>query len=278
MKNLRIPTIYNAFYDRIVGAKPNGPQRTNLERLAPAVKSAYHAYLANASSNQLHNHNASSFAAANHQDLLSCYGSTAQVIKLKQHIRNRQERHIEGTCQYCMIGNSDEFDHYLPESTFPEFAVLSNNLIPVCGPCNQKKLQYWKDNLNRRAILNFYYDAIPNLSFLSCQITFRRRIPIANFSLQNNGGINANLFDLISRHFKRLGLIDRIDAKSNSEIPKIGLEIEPLVGQFTLIEAQRFLVDQSTNLRASFGTNFYLAVLKESLGNNNQFLSDVGFV
>ena len=44
-----------------------------------------------------------------------------------------------GLCVYCDISVAHEMDHFLPKSVFPEFAVLSANLVPSCGRCNRLK-------------------------------------------------------------------------------------------------------------------------------------------
>jgi 5-methylcytosine-specific restriction endonuclease McrA len=46
-----------------------------------------------------------------------------------------------GCCPYCGIPGTLTLDHYLPGSaiTFPEYALLSENLVPACGDCQGTK-------------------------------------------------------------------------------------------------------------------------------------------
>lgn len=53
---------------------------------------------------------------------------------------------VEG-CPYCGgIGSVKELDHFLPKSKYPQFSLLTSNLIPSCKICNQdlKKSKFAK--------------------------------------------------------------------------------------------------------------------------------------
>lgn len=46
-------------------------------------------------------------------------------------------------CPYCggmKVGH--RVDHFLPRSRYPEFSILSDNLVPCCDDCNLHKSQY----------------------------------------------------------------------------------------------------------------------------------------
>lgn len=65
---------------------------------------------------------------------------------------------IEG-CPYCGgIGDVKELDHFLPKSKYPQFSLLTSNLVPSCKICNQdlKKSKFAK--LYEEQIIHPYND------------------------------------------------------------------------------------------------------------------------
>lgn len=69
--------------------------------------------------------------------LVHCYdSSTEPLTSPKAAIRDRQD---PDSRPFCGINEPATFEHYLPRSEFPEYAVLSCNLIPACWTCNTLK-------------------------------------------------------------------------------------------------------------------------------------------
>lgn len=51
-----------------------------------------------------------------------------------------QLRNVQlGSCPMCGNSTLGTVEHYLPKTPFPEFSVLSWNLVPSCNTCNQKR-------------------------------------------------------------------------------------------------------------------------------------------
>lgn len=52
-----------------------------------------------------------------------------------------RELYLHGmiSCPMCGGSGARTLDHYLPQAHFPEFSVLSLNLLPSCGICNGKR-------------------------------------------------------------------------------------------------------------------------------------------
>ncbi|NMZ01384.1 HNH endonuclease [Pseudomonas proteolytica] len=55
-----------------------------------------------------------------------------------------------GCCPYCGIPGTMTLDHYLPKAlkAFPEYAVLSENLVPACGECQSAKGERYSKRLH----------------------------------------------------------------------------------------------------------------------------------
>ncbi len=277
MRNLR-PLKRNYYYFQLIVARKQIAVRTALNAIQGNIQTEYRNYVSACNGNTLHSYNASAFNGVNADNLRSCYADRLEVKKLKEHIYDNQLNHLKYECQFCTIGSSeDSFDHYLPQEAFPEFSVLSNNLLPCCARCNTFKNINWKDLAGNRNIINVYYDTIPAQQFLNCTLVYRRGTPVVTFSINNPGGINGNLFQIISRHFERLDLLKRFKNKSNTEITNVTNALRPLLATHTLAQASNYLNDEVSEMKLSFGNNYWRAILQETLANSTPFLNQVGF-
>lgn len=278
MKNLRPLRLNYVYYRNIAGSK-RLPLRGQLLAIGAVVQRQYSSYVYTCLNGDLFAYTVSAFGIPDTTNLSNCYSDTKQVKVLKSRIYDNQDAWLRFDCPYCLIGDSSEsFDHYLPQTVFPEFSILSNNLIPCCSKCNSIKSDQWKDLGATRNILNFYYDPIPAQQFLQCSIAFRRNTPRVQFSIINPGAvINAPLFRIIERHYQRLGLIERFKQKSNSEITNVANTMRQLIGVYTRAQASQFLLEDATQMKLSYGNNYWKALLKEAMANSVPFLISIGF-
>lgn len=115
-------------------------------------------------------------------------------------------------CPYCNIDTPSHLDHYLPRSKFPEYSVLSLNLIYVCSVCNSiyKGDDYVNSN-NERLYFNPYFDSfIDTISFLKCDITIDTIYPKFTFSIDENLITTSHYeYKIIKNHFDKLNLKSR---------------------------------------------------------------------
>ncbi|WP_155736110.1 hypothetical protein [Pseudomonas chlororaphis] len=44
-----------------------------------------------------------------------------------------------GSCPFCGGDGARTIEHYLPQTSYPEFSIFSLNLMPSCGDCNRKR-------------------------------------------------------------------------------------------------------------------------------------------
>ncbi|ALS33053.1 hypothetical protein PTRA_a1912 [Pseudoalteromonas translucida KMM 520] len=119
-------------------------------------------------------------------------------------------------CPYCGIGEPTTLDHYLPKEEFPEFSVLSTNLIPVCGVCNSNyKGRIWIKNGNR-LFLHTYYDQFPDEYLLEASVTVTNKVVI-NFSTIFVAA-EPYFCNIFNHHFDKLCLNKRYKRKASAEI------------------------------------------------------------
>jgi 5-methylcytosine-specific restriction endonuclease McrA len=277
MKNFS-PLRRNFHYFKRIIENKHEPIRTELKSIEGQVQAEYKKYVSLYNTNNLTNFNQSAFTDPNAKNLRICYADRIEVNNLKEEIYNNQPIHLRYECQYCMIGDgSESFDHYLPKETFPEFAVMSLNLIPCCIKCNGHKSTTWKDSTNSRNIINFYYDEIPQIQFLQCSLSYRRNTPIINFYLHNPGGIDSCLFEIIEKHYERLHLLDRFTKKSGTEITNVINSISQFTGMFPRNRIAGIILAEAAEMKVDYGNNFWKAILRQSLASSNRFFVNNGF-
>ncbi|WP_201529326.1 HNH endonuclease [Psychrobacter frigidicola] len=74
-----------------------------------------------------------------HSELSSIYSSHFVPERLDSRViyNTILASSVEG-CPYCGgIGSVKELDHFLPKSKYPQFSLLTSNLVPSCKICNQ---------------------------------------------------------------------------------------------------------------------------------------------
>lgn len=76
---------------------------------------------------------AQSLPAETVERMRKLYRSNLPVVEL---IKDRlSQRQGLNNCPYCGLPKNVTADHYLPKEHFPQYAVLSRNLVPSCSDC-----------------------------------------------------------------------------------------------------------------------------------------------
>ncbi|PFB62839.1 HNH endonuclease [Bacillus cereus] len=206
--------------------------------------------------------------------LLSCYGENVNLNKLKVRIKEKQDLPLRAKCIYCGINSPGTFDHYLPKEDYPEFAVLSMNLIPCCEKCNSKKGKRWRNNDDIRMFLNLYYDLIPDEQFLYASLAYhdRSNVPTVSFYLRLGESIDLNLTSVIALHYENLDLLNRFEDQANDELSNIFMLTSDAIQQGVSVEFQKATLNRTYNANVRrLGRNHWLSVLYETVINNEDF-------
>ena len=274
MKNL-IPLYRKIYYWDAIVSNKNFAERTSLKAIRADVLNRFNTYTKHCNPITLEKIPASTFVSPNIVLLKDCYSNSHGLSFLKTRILERQNVLLRRECQYCNIGEPTTFDHYLPQVGFPEFSALSVNLIPCCSTCNSEKGVQWRTH-GRRNIINFYFDTLPNVPYLTCSIVYRKNVPQAIF-IVNTAVIPANMRTVITTHFTTLKLTERYKGRSNSEISDVFNTIQPLSASLNRLQIQNQLRTDAANMKISKGDNYWRAVLKIALSNSNRFLTEAGY-
>lgn len=197
--------------------------KQNLQSLESAIEARYSAFESSLSSGNLFNLAQDPILAEHKDDLLSCYtGRTAKVKEIFSLIEDAQPANFLRRCPYCGITLPKTYDHYLPESLYPELSVHALNLIPCCNSCNQTKNNFW-ENDNHRLFLHFYMDTIPDIQYLNVSLVSNINLCAvgAIFSISRAPNIPNNVWDVLSMHYIKLKLINIYNELANNEISEV---------------------------------------------------------
>lgn len=137
--------------------------KKRLENLRSDLEKRFDDYSAKADSDKLHlltakwNYDKKAITSDGYFLYHQYDNSRESMSKLHSKIIEANNGEIVLKCPICELRDATDLDHYVPRQLFPEFSVLSYNLIPTCHKCNNKKSTEWRDG-GKRLFFNAYYD------------------------------------------------------------------------------------------------------------------------
>jgi hypothetical protein len=155
-----------------------------------------------------------------HDVLYGLYDSDESIIKtMKSNIKKKYKKnyysHNANRCPYCGIlrQSSSALDHFLPRSVFPEYSILSSNLVYICEICNNKahKGVLVNDSDGIRLFLHPYSDKlIEEHTLIDCKIEFNNLTVLPTFSIcKSINDVDENLYKIACNHMMKLKLNKR---------------------------------------------------------------------
>lgn len=157
-----------------------------------------------------------------------CYDSKTKPLselkdKLWKHLRDHHEVNLQ-ICPYCLLNPPSTWDHYLPQSIYPEFSVLPINLVYVCADCNKIKL-----NDNHSYHLDYihpYFYPTGDVTILQCSINVNQSGKLViNFYSAHQDANFSKLVDIGTKHVRNLDLERLYQTDSGSLISTFIAEI-----------------------------------------------------
>lgn len=204
-----------------------GDKKTHLASLRPAIEAAYGKYVA-AVASLAKVTPAFSTGTSDGDRLFDCYESGSGVDRA---ILEEVRRVSVGHCPYCGLrmrlkpkSRSPDRDHFLPRSVFPEFAVLSINLVLCCDDCNSAKGAHFKDAKGNDLFLHPYFDRLLGVRVLKAQATLTRGTVLVAFEVDDSAIAAADV-ERVRRHVDALGILDRMadEALAQLRVPMSAL-------------------------------------------------------
>jgi len=171
----------------------------------------------------------------------------------------------DGRCPLCDQGRVATLDHYLPQTVFPEFAILPVNLIPACADCNRTKAAAYEE-AGAGLFLHAYLDAVPTEErFLFANTGVAAGAFTVSFHVEPPGSVARDLQQRIRTHFARLGLAAYYRAEGINELTERGGCIKELVdGGATVEDVGSYLRREADSVANARGRNYWRYALLEA--------------
>ncbi|MET9166393.1 HNH endonuclease [Streptomyces griseoincarnatus] len=107
-------------------------------------------------------------------------------------------------CPLCGRGIATTLDHQLPKTEYPLLAIIPANLVPACGPCNQKKSGKAPTDASE-LLLHPYFDRLGTSRWLQARI--HEESPArAEYFIEPGSDWSVAFTDRVVRHFTYFGL------------------------------------------------------------------------
>lgn len=209
------------------------------------------------------------------EELMRASYKTSKVFQnvKRQLLENIPEQH-RGKCPFCMISEATTFDHYFPESKYPEYIIFAPNLVPCCSHCNSIKDNslFIEDGISqKRMIIHFYYDEVPQIQFLKAKFNVDNKIPQVSFYL--NFENESEVMNIIKNHFHKLRLFERYKMQSNGILSTECEEIKMWLNSgISIEECVQLLRFKAQALQKTIGNNYWEACVYKAMSESGEEL------
>ncbi len=130
-------------------------------------------------------------------------------------------------CPYCSLDTNPDLDHFLPKAVFPEFALYARNLVPICTPCNRKKMNAIKvKGTGARLFLHPSAEPSRNALVLKADLSIRDGKMTVAYRIDDAGALSEEERALVIRHYRRLGLSDRYSRRARSHMASFKASVQ----------------------------------------------------
>ncbi|MDY6922621.1 MAG: hypothetical protein SWI22_01520 [Pseudomonadota bacterium] len=114
-------------------------------------------------------------------------------------------KHGLTACPACGDGGvPGTLDHYLPQESHPHFAVLPQNLAPMCGTCQLKKLAKTHNEGEAKFFLHPYFDVVADQQVVKLTIVPPFKAPSHALSVIEAAA--GPMAGVVTSHLRELGI------------------------------------------------------------------------
>jgi hypothetical protein len=174
-----------------------------------------------------------------------------------------------GRCPLCAQRDVGTLDHYLPKTSFPEFAVLPMNLVPCCFDCNHAKQGHTPVTISDQ-MFHPYFDDWNDLELIRATIEVGETV-YAEFSV-NVDVLPPVVADRAAEHFETLGLAALYSGHASVELVQRRASFQLTFQNGGPEALQAELLRESQSRRIPF-PNAWQPVLYQALANSGEFVN-----
>lgn len=210
-----------AVFNLIIKKKRDGKHKrlSDVLNIKNDIIKAYNQYENAFNQNQLAKISSNTVFEKNKDALISIYSYNNEELQKYKTELMTSGNFEDDECPICQIDTISCFDHFLPKTKFPEFAINIHNLIPSCSICNNKKKETFLDENNKQKYINVYLDIIPsNKHFLHLKYN-GQNTPI--FFIGNFDNMDSLLYERIENTFRDFLILDRYNKRMYKEIQSL---------------------------------------------------------
>ncbi len=202
----------------------------------------------------------------------SSYKNSVIFKDAKKRILDNIPNNAKGICPFCMISEPNTFDHYFPESIYPEYILFTHNLVPCCSYCNTLKGDLLFDEFKKeRKFIHFYFDDLPQTDYLKAKFWIEENIPRIEFYFDNIE--DDEIFNIIVNHFESLKLFERYYERINEILSTVCKTIElSLDNGIPLDVCADLLKCKAKSFENNFGKNYWKTCVYNAMAQNKQEL------
>lgn len=179
-----------------------------------------------------------------------------------------------GTCPMCAVGRASTLDHYLPESIFPEFAILPLNLVPACSICQSHKRELYRE-ADAPLFLHLYFDDLPlDERYLFADVHVVETSISLDYWLDPPSSMPSGIAQRLRAHFSKLRLRESYVAEGVGEFSDKRNQLEWLLATGSTAEdVSTYLRQEAATVAANRGVNHWRAVALNAFSENQEVCS-----
>ena len=262
-------------YKDAVDRKNEGADKTTLLNIEQKVKKSYDSYQIAFSNKNVHLLNKDDSYTQNEKQLLkNLYGSQVKVVKdIRAWIDEHNKRTYLRKCPYCTLGRGNTTEHILPKEAYPEYAIDALNLLPCCSECNSAKGDKVRDDDGNPLIINFYYHKLPEVQYLFVKIFGDEKgcVDFEYYLDNSSHEVEESMFQLILRHFKKLGLIEKYEEEAIANYIEIENGLKRNASECGVKKCLEDLHKNALEDAKEYGRNHWKVILKLALAESEWY-------